>query len=826
MTRTRIMVVEDEQIIALDLRETLERLGYCVAALVASGEEALDQAARARPDLALMDIKLQGALDGIDAAERLRRQFGIPVIYLTAHADTATLQRAKLTEPYGYVLKPFEERELHIQIEMALYKDQIERKLHQLERWLSATLTSIGDAVITTDTSGTISFMNPKAEQLTMWLQDTAVGRPVAEVLCLISATTRQPVEDLVPRVLHDGMTIELDDETMLVARDGHQIAVDDTAAPIRDDYGKITGVVIVFRDVTERKAAEEALRASEERYALAAQGANDGLWDWDLQSDRIYYSPRWKSMLGHAEHEVGGKPDEWFDRVHPEDREALHTAITEYLHGPAPRLEIEQRIRHADGTYRWMLVRGLVVRDQAGLPVRMAGSITDITAHKQAEDQLRHDALHDALTGLPNRTLFLDRLHHALDYAQRHPTYQCALLFLDLDHFKTINDSLGHAVGDDLLRALAHRLESCLRTGDTLARLGGDEFTILLDGITDKSDAVRVAERIQHVLKVPFSLEGHELFASTSIGIALSSAGYTDAQTMMRDADSALYHAKHGGRAAYQFFNQEMHVLVRERLRLETDLRNAVERREFVLHYQPIVDLQSGAITGLEALVRWQHPQHGLLYPAAFLNVAEETGLIVPIGAWVLREACRQLGAWHALFPGHAALTVNVNLSGRQLIDTLLLDQIDLTLSETHVGVDCVRMEITESMLMETSSIARTILDHLRTRGTQLALDDFGTGYSSLSLLRRLPISVLKIDQSFVKDLDNPENAEIVRTIIALAHNLGMRVVGEGVETEAQYRQLRAWGCDGGQGYFFAPPLDRDAIEGLLKEGGVMRAV
>jgi diguanylate cyclase (GGDEF)-like protein/PAS domain S-box-containing protein len=572
------------------------------------------------------------------------------------------------------------------------------------------------------------------------------------------------------------------------------------------------------LRYAIERKQTETALRESEERYALAVRGANDGLWDWDLRSDRIFFSPRWKSMLGHAEEEVGDEPREWFDRVHPEDLPRLRSEIYAHLSGEAPHFKSEHRMRHRDGTWRWVLSRGIAVANGTGEPHRIAGSQSDITARKQAEERLLHDAFHDALTGLPNRALFMDRLGMAIAHAKRRRDHCFAVIFLDLDRFKNINDSLGHGVGDELLVAVARRLESFLRPGDTVARLGGDEFAILLMG-AEAPQATRVAHRVSRELELPFEVRGHEVFVTASLGIAISATGYYDQpEDMLRDADTAMYRAKTSGPARHALFDNDMHDRAVALLQLETDLRRAVEGQEFEIHFQPIVSLASGRIDAFEALLRWRHPRRGLLHPDSFIPVAEDTGLIVPIGFWVLREACRQLAEWQAMQPPDRSLAVSVNLSGRQFMHADLVRKIKRILRESGIRPGSLQLEITESTIMSQAEMAVAKLLQLRALGVQLYLDDFGTGYSSLSYLHRLPMDALKIDRSFISDLDGGgERMEIVRTIVTLAQNLRLQVAAEGLETADQVSQVRELDCHFGQGYFFSQPLDRVAAGGLI---------
>jgi diguanylate cyclase (GGDEF)-like protein len=441
-----------------------------------------------------------------------------------------------------------------------------------------------------------------------------------------------------------------------------------------------------------------------------------------------------------------------------------------------------------------------------------------EVSERKQVEEQLLHNAFHDGLTGLANRALFMDHLKLALGRAQRHATYRFAVLFLDLDRFKLINDSLGHMAGDQLLVGVARRLETAMRPGDTVSRLGGDEFTVLLDDLKDADEAEAVAERLQQQLTPSFNLGGHEVFTTVSIGIALSAEDYHRPEDILRDADTAMYRAKSLGKARYEIFDKVMHARAMDRLGLERDMRGAVEHRELFLQYQPIVSLATGSLRGFEALVRWQHPERGLIHPAKFIPIAEETGMIIPIGKWILNEACRQMSRWQKLSRSDGPLPVSVNLSGKQFLQPDLLEQIQEVLRETGLDPRGLKLEITETVVMENIETATHTLEQLRALGVELSIDDFGTGYSSLSYLQRFPVSTLKIDRSFVSRMTESDGtAEIVRTIMQLAQNLGMDVVAEGVETESQRAQLRDFECEFGQGYYFSRPMDSDAAEALL---------
>lgn len=698
------------------------------------------------------------------------------------------------------------------------HRKHMEEALQQSEERYRTILETIEDGYYEVDTRGNLVAFNGALQRL--------LGHPAHELIGLnnrayMDRANARRVYETFSEVHRTGVSAHVFDWE-IIRTDGTRRSVEASVAPVRNGDGSITGFRGIVRDVSTRQRTEQALRESEERYALAARGANDGLWDWNLVTGQVYFSPRWKAMLGYGDQEITGTAEDWFSRVHPQDVERLRAEVTTHLEGPSPHIENEHRILHKDGTYRWVLCRGVAVRNGIGRATRMAGSLTDISDRKRAEDRLVHDAFHDVLTGLPNRALFINLLERSIARLKRRGDYRFAVLFLDIDRFKVVNDSLGHMVGDQLLMAVSRRLAACLRPGDTVARLGGDEFTILLDDIADESDATRVAERVQSELMTPFTIRSHEVFTSASIGIALSGPAYRRPEEILRDADTAMYRAKSHGKARHEIFDSDMHHHAVTLLKLETDLRRALDRDEFRMHYQPIIALGSGRLAGFEALLRWQHPERGLVAPDEFIQLAEETGLIIPIGQWALWEACRQVCEWLGIpRNGHAPLVVSVNLSARQFEERALVEIVADALSVTGLPATSLKLEITESVLMDHAEASVRLLDDLKQSGVQVQVDDFGTGYSSLGYLHRFSLDALKIDQSFVSRVGrNTENTEIVKTIVTLARNLGMAVVAEGVETVEQRSYLERLACEHVQGFLFAGPLEPADAESLIRSG------
>jgi diguanylate cyclase (GGDEF)-like protein/PAS domain S-box-containing protein len=566
--------------------------------------------------------------------------------------------------------------------------------------------------------------------------------------------------------------------------------------------------------EMAERHLA--ALQESEERFRSAFDYAAIGMALVAPDGRLLQINRSLCEILGYTEQELLATSYQAI--THPDDLPTTLLQMDQLHRGVSPAFQLEKRYQHKVGHTVWVLLTVSLFRDRQSKSSRFIFQIQDITDRKRAEDRLLHDAFHDGLTGLPNRALFVDHLKLAIERSKRGGEEFFGVLFLDLDRFKIINDSLGHMVGDQLLIGIARRLEDCLRPGDTVARLGGDEFTVLLEDVQKTDEIIQVAERLQKELSLPFNIGGHEVFTTVSIGIALSNLGYDQPENLLRDADTAMYRAKSLGKARHEIFDKAMHDSAMDMLQVETDLRRAVERDEFFVQYQPIVSFETGQLRGFEALVRWRHPERGSVSPGKFIPLAEETGLISIIGQKVLRESCRQLREWQQKYSEARSLSVSVNLSSKQFTQNDLTAQIRQVLHETGLKPECLHLEITESVVMENTENAIAMLKELRSLGVKLSIDDFGTGYSSLSYLHRFPFDTLKIDRSFVGCMEEQsDNAEIVRTILVLAHNLGMDVVAEGVETEEQLAILRAMHCQCGQGFLFSKPEDAEVLEQFL---------
>lgn len=825
-------------------------------------------------DLLLLDLQLPD-MSGLDFLRRMNEQgFNVPTILCTAHGSEQVAADAFRLGVQDYLTKPIDLDQLKDAINRALAETRLLREkaaltsqLQEQVAWLTA-LSQVGRSVTSTLDRDEVlrrivdaSVFLTKAEEGFLALLDQESGQLYLRAAKNIDAnkvtTMRLPVTDSnVGQVLRSQRPLRIAQpqnslpfkvstgylvQNMIIVpilSRGIPLGVltvdnrnvrrpfiekDESVLMSLADYA---GVALenaqlyqqAQQEISERKRVEDALRVSDERYALAVSGAKDGLWDWDMRTNQIYYSPRWKEMLGFTEQELTNSPNEWLQRVHPEDITSLKTSLSAHLKGLSSHFECEHRIQHKDGSYRWILSRGIAVWDGQGSVSRMAGSQSDITMRKQAESKLLRDALYDSLTSLPNRTLFIDRLKHSMDYSRRSQDYMYAVLFMDLDRFKDINDSLGHAMGDKLLINMARLLESILRPNDTVARLGGDEFVLLIDGINNISDATIVADRLQEKLRSTSLLEGHSLYVTASIGIVISLSGLERPEDVLRDADIAMYRAKANGRARYEIYDAIMRQRILDRLTLEAELRKALDTEDLLVHYQPIIEIISGQVAGFEALARWNHPRTGMMYPGQFLPLAEETGLIIAIDRLILRRACQQTVEWQKQFPDMSSLSISVNISSRQITQPDFIAFLKDTLSETGLDVGCLLLEITENTIMENFDQTAAILQELRQLGVQIHIDDFGVGYSSLNYLSRFPINSLKIDRSFIHMMtEDLSYLKIVQAIIRLTHSLGLSVTAEGVETQEQLAQLRELNCEYIQGFLISKPISSQDAGKLL---------
>lgn len=673
-------------------------------------------------------------------------------------------------------------------------RQRAKEALERSEEYFRSLTEHALDVIHVINADGTTRYVTPSITKLLGYQPDELVG---LNIDALVHPDDLCPVTRVLQSIPRAAGSSQL--EFRMRHKDGGWRTFEGVARNLLDDPG-VAGLVLNSRDVTERKQAElEIVRLA----ALSRENPNPVL-ECDEHGEPIHVNPAAERIW----RELGL---EGISGLLPENHPQLVRTSLADAHA-FQHVEVVVKERIFSWTYR--------PHAEARLVYLFA---VDITSRRHMEEQLRHDALHDSLTELPNRLLFMERLAHAILRSKRRSKYQFAVLFLDLDRFKVINDSLGHHVGDDLLVMVATRLQSCLREEDTVARLGGDEFAILLEDIQGVEDATRIAERIQDELSTPLNLSGFDVFTSASIGIALSSTTYERPEYLLRNADMAMYRAKASGQARFEVFDRVMHVQALMRLQLETDLRRAVDRSEFSVHYQPIVCLRTGRLDGLEALVRWEHPDRGWMAPDDFIPAAEETGVILPIGEWVLRRACQQAKEWQDRFALERPLKMSVNLSAKQFSQPDLVEQISSALESSGLPAGQLRLEITESAIMENAESAAALLGRLKDIGVQISLDDFGTGYSSLSYLHRFPLDALKVDRSFVMQMhEDARSAQLVQTILGLAVSLGVSAVAEGIELEAQLAELKAIDCELGQGYLFSRPLDAEGVERALRENRV----
>ncbi|MCX7922704.1 MAG: EAL domain-containing protein [Clostridia bacterium] len=791
-----------------------------------------------RPELVQYINKKIGEIQDTGAYERLYLKY---FSTYSDHYKSAEAQRM-FTVAFIIVLTV-----LAVFVFLQIYIKMLKKKLSKEKDFSSSIVNNAGIIILVWKMDGTVIEFNKYAEIATGFSADEVIGKKWLDVI--IPQESLADVKVAFGRIKKGELAQNY--ENQIMCRDGRRIDVLWNNNILVNTDGIQDIIVSMGVDISERKAAEkkllesyeelgatneelattekkleeqfyqlqkseEALRISEERYRLAVDGANDGLWDIDMSTGEMFISTRGREMLGLDENKEFTSGD-WEVLIHDDDLLEYKWYMEDYLAGKTDYFRHEYRIKTADKDYKWILGRGKAIWDENRKPIRMSGSNTDITESKKAQEKIYYMAYYDILTDLPNRTLFVDKLNTVLEQAIKN-SYKGAMMFMDLDNFKTINDTLGHVYGDQMLKSVVDKIKTCINEGDILARLGGDEFIILQPHIENTADVARLATKVLETFQQPLSLEGREFYITASVGVTVFPNDGEDVQTLLKNADTAMYRAKELGKNNYQLYNQSMNAKMLERLEMENSLRHAIERDELIIYYQPQINIKTGKLTGMEALVRWKHPTMGLVPPMKFIPIAEESGLIIPIGEWVLRTVCKQNKAWQEA--GLPPLCAAVNLSARQFQQQNLVETVAKVLEETGLEPRYLELEITESIAMTDFDYAAAVLNRLKEMGVKVSLDDFGTGYSSLNYLSRLPISALKIDKSFVQNIADSSNEKaIAKAVIVLAHSMQLTVIAEGVETIEQLMFLKEQDCDMAQGYYYSKPVPVEEFEKQVKE-------
>jgi len=720
----------------------------------------------------------------------------------------------------------------------------LKRRIAREQVFSKGIIENAKTIIIVFSSDGSVVFFNKFAQEVSGYSLKDVEGKRIDEISFLNSGTS---LGKMIAECIDKDINIQ-NIETSMTTKDKNQLYVLWNVDVIKDQRNNTMRVVAMGIDITERKRTETRLRESymelesihtelvskeielklqyddlksrenelkrsEERYRLAVEGVNDGIWDWDGRDGKLFMSKRSRMILGIDMDQEYITIDKWFRVIAREDVDKFVMTLNKYITEPQKKhLQIECRVKTPDGKEKWIRTRGMAIWDESGIPIRVAGSITDITEQRLSDEKIHQLAYYDSLTGLPNRTLLKDRFDVAVAVAQRKNS-SIAVLFLDLDNFKTINDTQGHSYGDELLMKVGEQLKLRLRRSDTIARLGGDEFVILQTNVKSIDEVHRLASRLLEVFRRPWVIKDREFFVTVSIGVSIYPNDGLDLHELMKNADTAMYRAKDSGRNNYQIYSNELNSFIMERLKIESHLRKALENKEFILYYQPQIELKTGKVLCMEALIRWYNPAIGLAMPDSFIHIAEEIGLINDIGEWVLRTACRQLNQWRA--NGYNDFKVSINLSPKQFQQPNLVEMVGSIIREAKVNAEWIELEITESLAMQNLEHTISILKRFKDMGVGVSLDDFGKGYSSLNYLKQLPISNLKIDKTFIHGITvNSKQAKIAKALISLAHNMDLTVTAEGVENMTQLEFLIKENCDIAQGYLFSEPKPAEGLK------------